>query len=167
MDQASLRAGALMLAAATGIVVAGILIDRLKNRMPRAIMLGPAVFSLLSAVLLAFALHFFEGGPRLLLMAVGSLFMLGSVGPAFAAAQTVIHPGLRATAVGVINVVGHLVASIGPIFAGAMSDRFGIAAGIELSTLALGAAALFFTVGARYYEADAARYAQLQTPPPA
>jgi MFS transporter, Spinster family, sphingosine-1-phosphate transporter len=167
MDKASVRAAALMLAAATGIVLAGLLTDQLKKRSPTAIMLGPAAFSLISGVLLALALHSFEGASRLVLMICGSLFMLGSVGPAFAAAQTVVHPGLRATTVGVINVIGHLTASIGPIFAGAMSDRLGIATGIELSTLALGAAAIFFVVGARYYEADAARFAHLQIPPPA
>lgn len=162
MDQAAMRSAFVLLAATVGAILGGMLVDRLKANMPRALMLGPAVYTLISGLAFVFGLTQFTGDARFAVLLLGAFFMSASFGPMFAASQTVVHAGLRATTVGVINVIGQLIGGTGAIVAGALSD----AMGIDLSLAAISGALLISAValwaGSRHYVRDVEKIPQIR-----
>ena len=72
-----------------------------------------------------------------------------------AVTQDVIHPGLRATSYSLCVVVQVLLgSSIGPIFTGAVSDRFGIQTAMTVLPVFCLLAGILFFIGSLFYEKD-------------
>jgi predicted MFS family arabinose efflux permease len=157
MDQASMRSALVLLAAAAGAILGGMAVDRLKRRIPRISMIGPAAYALISGLAFAIALAQLEGNTRFIVMMVAAFFMSATFGPMFAACQSVVHAGLRATTVGVINVIGQIIGSLGPIVTGMLSDSMGLGISLAIAASALLASALALFVGSHFYDADVAK----------
>ena len=161
-DQAALRSSFLLVAAAFGAILGGMAVDRWKQRSLKMAMRGPAAFALLSSVGFALGLTQLEGADRMSALLVGAFFMSASMGPIIAASQTVIHPGLRATTVGIINVIGQIFGGSGAILTGVLSESFGLAVALTWISLALPLAAVVLFAGASRYEIDADRVPRIE-----
>lgn len=118
----------------------------------------PALAILLSGIAFAIA---FSGNPHgshfMPVLLIGSLFSSFCLGPLFAVSQTVVHPGLHATTVGMMNLIWQLLGGMGPILTGVLSDRLGIQAALGLNAGMLVLAAGIMLWGSRHLAADTAR----------
>lgn len=166
-EQAGVKAAVIVLCGAAGSVAWGALIDRAGTHKPRNKLLAMAALCLLSMVMLAlpFAATALGWGidPRLQfgLIAAGSFVVTCTVGPVSAVVIDVIHPGVRATGSSVLALFQNLFGlAAGPVIAGLLSDRVGLAPALTVVPLFSIAAAAFFLRAARTYEADAARAAE-------
>jgi len=70
----------------------------------------------------------------------------------------VIHPGLRATSYSLCVIVQVLLgSSLGPIFVGAISDRYDIQTAMALLPVFCVIAGILFFIGSIFYEQDLAK----------
>ncbi|MCF8106344.1 MAG: MFS transporter [Desulfohalobiaceae bacterium] len=162
MGKAGPKGGVVMMMAIVGAPLGGYLADKWRSgSKPTARMIFPAISSTVTAVLLFLAFTVFrETGQYIILLASG-LAAVAFVPAAVAVTQDVVHPGLRATSLAVNVVVQHLLgSSLGPIFVGAISDRFGLQTALAtLPVFCLLAGVLFFA-GSFSYLRDAANAEQ-------
>ncbi|TAL35739.1 MAG: hypothetical protein EPN93_09800 [Spirochaetes bacterium] len=121
-------------------------------------MLVPAITSVLTAVILFSAFAFFEGTAQYITLLMVGITAVAFVPSAVAVTQDVVHPGLRAMSLSINVIVQHVLGSaLGPVFVGAVSDRYDIITALSvLPAFSILAAVLFF-IGSFYYEGDAAR----------
>jgi MFS family permease len=96
------------------------------------------------------------------LIAVGGFLMTCSVGPVSAVVIDVVHPGVRATGASVLSLFQNLLGlAAGPFIAGTLSDMYGLETALKITPLFGLAAAAFFLLAARSYEADIKRVADV------
>ena len=112
-------------------------------------MLFPALSSAGSAIILFYAFTYLDGSFQYVALLCSGLTLIMFVPPGVAVTQDVVHPGLRATSLSINIVIQHMLgSSLGPLFVGAVSDRYGLSCGLRmLPFFALIAGVLFF-VGA-------------------
>jgi MFS family permease len=106
-----------------GTFFGGFLSDRLQKRFPTVAcwLPGAGVLIALPIYLLAFAAPTFNGAFLLLLIA--PIFHYLYLGPMYAAAQSVVQPRMRATAVAILLLIVNLIGyGLGPPLVGALSD---------------------------------------------
>ncbi len=150
-----------------GVVLGGILTDRLGRRDPRWRLYVPGLACL---VVVPADLAFLLGDERPLWIggfALSSVFTLLHQGPVYAAVMNVAKPRMRATATALVLLCSSLLGQVvGPLWVGWLNDRlhphFGESA-IRFSMLVVvagvAAASVCFLVAARTLEADARRAA--------
>jgi dipeptide/tripeptide permease len=74
---------------------------------------------------------------------------------AIAVTQDVVHPGLRAISYALCVISQNLLgSSLGPIVTGVLSDAYGIATALKLSTLAALISCILFYLGSKFYKRD-------------
>jgi MFS family permease len=161
MGDAAMRSALVLLVAACGTVLGGILVDRLKRFGLSVMMLAPGIYALLSALAFAIAFTALTGDSRFIALCIGGFFMSATFGPMFTACQRLVHPGLRATVVGVINVIGQIIGGLGPLSAGLLSDVIGLESALALVCLVMMAGGIAMALGATYYEMDVVRTERL------
>ncbi len=158
-DMAALVAAALVSLSAGGSIVVGALADRATARMPRARPIAASLAALASALFLWPA--FLAGiAPswQLAALAMCALVMGGTIGPSGAMAIDVAPASLRVTFASVAACIqGGLGLATGPILAGVISDRHGLAAAFKVLPFFSLLAAGLFVVAARHYLRDVAR----------
>ena len=161
MSKAGLKTGSVMLLAIIGAPLGGYLTDAWMKRRQNARMVFPALSSAITALLLFIAFAFFRGQGQYLVLLAAGVFAVAFVPAAVAVTQDVVHPGLRATSLSVCVIVQHLLGSaLGPLFIGALSDRYGLEkAMIWLPLFAL-LGSLLFLIGSRFYTNDLAAVEQ-------
>jgi len=158
MSQAGTKGGLIMFLAIVGAPLGGFIADKWFVKRPAARLLVPAITSVMTAVILFIAMVFLRGnGQYLLLLSVG-ITAVAFVPSAVAVTQDVVHPGLRAMSLSINVIVQHVLgSSLGPVFVGAVSDRYDIITALAvLPAFSLLAAILFF-IGSFFYEEEAAR----------
>jgi MFS family permease len=155
MSEAGTKAGLVMLMSIVGAPIGGFLADKWQKANPRGRLLFPSVSSLLSFVVFisAFAL-----APESLLFPIACLGgMMGAsfVPSAAAVTQDVVHPGLRAISYSLCVITQHILGTaLGPVFVGAVSDRYGIHIAFVVLPFAFLVAATFFFMGSFFYPRD-------------
>ena len=161
MSKAGLKGGSVMLLAIIGAPLGGYLADAWMKRRPNARMVFPALSSAITALLLFIAFAFFRGQGQYLVLLAAGVFAVAFVPAAVAVTQDVVHPGLRAISLSVCVIVQHLLGSaLGPLFIGALSDRYGLETAMTwLPGFAL-LGCLLFWVGSRFYANDLAAVEQ-------
>lgn len=160
-DQAGLKAAIVILLGAAGTVVWGNLADRAGRKQPRRKLHVVTAACLLTLALLSFAFGALPpGGLQFALIAVGGFTLTCTLGTAPAIVMDVVHPGLRATAAGMVALIQSLLGlAAGAFVAGALSDAFGLQTALAVIPVASLGAALLFIVAARSYEPDKDRVA--------
>lgn len=155
-EQAAMRAAAVLLAGSAGAVVWGHLADRFGARRPQRKMQVIAWASLASFVALSLGFGALPPGPaQFVLIVIGAVCMTGTIGTVSAVAVDVVHPSVRATAVGMVAFVQNIFGlAAGPLIAGRMSDAFGLAAAMAIVPVFALASGVVLTLGARSYESD-------------
>ncbi len=156
---AGLAAGILVVASGVGVLASSALADRLGRRVPSARVFVPALGASLTFAIFTPTFALVPAGTaQFVLMTIGSIVMMSSVGPGAAVVQDVVPERVRATAAAVQAMVLNLVGLAGgAALTGALSDRVGLQAALALVPIASLAAALCFALARRTYADDASR----------
>ena len=158
MKKAALMAGVAVLIAGIGMIVGGGLADRLSVKNPRRRALVPAVYSVLTAVILMAAFALPPGPLGLGLIMLGAFFAAAQGGCSAALTLDVTHPGVRATVTATLVLANNLIGlAPGPLIVGLLSDQVGLKMAMTVTPLLALAAAVCFVLASRSYETDAAR----------
>ena len=158
VDQAGMKVGIIMMMAIVGAPLGGFLADMWTKKRENARLLLSALSAILSAVIFYMAFVLFTGSTQYILLLAGGLTVMTFVPAAAAVTQDVVHPGLRAVSYAFCVIVQNLLgASVGPVFIGAMSDKYGIATAVAMLPLFLVAASGLFFIGSFFYKRDLAK----------
>jgi MFS family permease len=148
-------AGAVMLLALIGAPVGGYVIDKWRDKEPRARLLFPAISTLISGILLFVALTLLKGTGQMIVLFIFGIFIMTFVAGAAAVTQDVIHPGLRATSYSIAVAVQNLLGSFtAPIVLGKISDMSNLATAMSILPFMLLVGSLLFWLGSRHYISD-------------
>ncbi|MFD1554971.1 MFS transporter [Paraburkholderia silviterrae] len=160
VDHASALAAVFVLTMGVGMILCGMLTDRVsRHSAPRKWTMAIA-YSVSSFVSLVVAFQLPPGPLQLALMGVGMFFVWGTSGPTGAMVANLTPPAIHATAIAVWALANNLLGlASGPIIAGMLADRIGLHAALQLMPFAAIGAALLFMIGKRYYPSDLLRIA--------
>jgi MFS family permease len=163
MEKAALKGSLVMLLAIVGFPLGGFLADHWRKRRANARLLFPALSSLITGVVFLGAFYFFQGAWQYTLILLGGVAASAFSPAAIAVTQDVVHPGLRATSYSFCVISQNLLgSSLGPLFVGAVSDRYGIHLALTLVPFFSLLAALLFFAAAFFYETDQARVEKIE-----
>ena len=162
-QKAGMMAAGLAMLVLVGAPAGGILADRWMRRRVNARMVFSGITSLLSALLLALALAFSHTWALWPLLVIFGILTVCYVAPAAAVTQDVVHPGLRALAMGCCVICQHLLGGAwSPMLIGGLSDRMGLDRALFLLPVFGLLAAGLLLAGARFYEKDLARVREVE-----
>lgn len=158
VDRAGRAAAVLLLVCGTGMVLCGMLSDRLANNRPdRKIMLAIA-YSLGAAASLAMALQLPAGHVQFALIGLAMFLVAGTTGPAGAMVANLTPLAVHGTAFATLTLANNLIGlAPGPILTGRLADSLGLLAALRLLPLTCIAAAVMFGLMRRSYLADLGR----------
>ncbi|WP_330115534.1 MFS transporter [Pseudomonas sp. JS3066] len=154
-DKAGAVAAIIVLTGGAGMIVCGILSDRLcRNAPDRKIALAIA-YCLISCVLLSVAFQMAPGVAQLVTIALAMLVATGTSGPAGAMVANLTHYSIHGTAFATLTLANNLLGlAPGPYVTGVLADHFGLDRAFQLIPLISIAAALVFWYGKRHYQKD-------------
>jgi MFS family permease len=153
--QAGLKSGSIMLLAIIGAPLGGFITDRWRKKRINARLLFPTITTLISAVILFFALTMFRDKIQYILLLALGFFITAFISAAAAVTQDVVHAGLRAISYAIAVVVQNLLgASLGPVTMGAISDASNIQTALSILPISLLIASIMFFAGSFFYEKD-------------
>ncbi|MGE3289191.1 MAG: MFS transporter [Pseudonocardia sp.] len=153
-DKAAAVAAGLVLLVGSGMVVCGMVTDRVARVDPARKWTAAIVFCAISLVCLTTGFGLAAGPAQLVLVGIGAFFAAGSSGPAAAMVARLTHPSIRASAMGTLTVANSLLGlALGPLVVGVLADRLGLATALQIAPLAYVAAIGALVVGARVYPA--------------
>ncbi len=157
-DKAGVGAAVFILIGAIGMIVCGIVTDRLSRVKAERKWTIAMTYSLTSAGLLLFAFQFPAGPAQLVLLGAGMAMVAGTTGPAGAMVANLTPAPIHATAFATLTLANNLLGlAPGPFVTGLIADRVGLMDAMQMVPLvALGAVAAF-AVGKRYYAGDLKR----------
>ncbi|WP_349918278.1 MFS transporter [Aeromonas veronii] len=157
-DKAGAAAAIIVLCSGAGMILCGMLSDRLcKARPDRKISLAIGYCIGSCALLsLAFALPF--GLPQLVLICLGMFIATGTSGPAGAMVANLTHASVHGTAFATLTLANNLLGlAPGPFITGKVSDHIGLDNAFRLVPIISIAAAMVFLYARRHYHKDVAR----------
>lgn len=170
LGEAGLYAGLIAsLPAALSVLGSGWLADRLGARNTSAYALIPGICLIIGGPIYAFAITRDSLGLLLGLISIATFLNFGYLGVTYAALQNLMHPRMRATAAAILNVIYGIVAGLGPLLLGMLSDAmtrsYGEAQGLVWA-MAIGGliyvwAGVHYLLASRNYAGD---LASTQTP---
>jgi len=158
MQQASLKGSSIMLLAIIGSPLGGYLADMWMKKRINARPLFSALSSVSTSVVFFSAFYFFSGPLQYYVLLFGGVWAIAYLSSAIAVTQDVVHPGLRATSYSLCVIVQNLLgSSLGPLFVGAMSDKYDIKTALTIASLSPLVSGVLFFLGSFYYEKDLAK----------
>lgn len=161
-DKAAAVAAGLVLLIGTGMVVCGVVTDRVARTDPSRKWTAAIVFCAISLLCLSIGFGLAAGPAQLVLVGIGAFFAAGSSGPAAAMVARLTHPSVRASAMGTLTVANSLLGlALGPFVVGVLADRLGLATALQIAPLVYIAAIGALVVGARAYPAGLRRLSTL------
>ncbi len=164
LQKAALMAAVAVLALGVGMVVGGVVTDRLSRKNPRNRIRVPAAFAVVSGIVLMVGFALPPGPLALGMIVAGALFAAAPCGPAVALAIEVTHPSVRATVTATVSLFGNgLGNAVTPYLVGLGSDVVGLQLALTVAPVISLGGALCFMLAGRSYEADAARQRSLAT----
>jgi MFS family permease len=163
-DKAGVGAAAFILIGAIGMILCGIVTDRVSKVIPERKWTAAISYSGISSVLLLIAFQLPPGTAQLVMIAAGMLLVAGTTGPAGAMVANLIHPTIHASAFATLTLGNNLLGlAPGPFLTGVIADRIGLMGAMEIVPAVALAAAVAFTIGKRHYAKDLQRiHAQVQ-----
>jgi len=153
-----------ILVSAFGVIIWGVVVDRLARRQPRNKL--PLLSVLCVAAAAIFMVAFgggYTGDAQFKLIVLGGFFMTSIMGVITGVAMDVIHPGMRSTGAAVLAVILNLLGlAVGPFLTGVLSDKWGLQQALAVIPLASLLAAVLFIVAMRTYDADVAKISDVK-----
>jgi len=165
MDPARAGAGAalVVLASAAGMVLCGVLSDRMCRATPERKIALASAYCLGSCVLLSVAFALAPGALQLVLIAAGMFLAAGTTGPAGAMVANLTHRSLHGTAFATLTLANNLLGlAPGPYLTGVLADHAGLARACQIVPLVSLLAAAVFAYARRSYLADVDQAAGMQ-----
>lgn len=159
-----------ILVSAFGVIICGVVVDRLARRQPRNKLPLLSVLCVCAAVIFMIAFGgSYTGDAQYKLIVLGGFFMTSIMGVITGVAMDVIHPGMRSTGAAVLAVILNLCGlAVGPFLTGVLSDKWGLQQALTVVPLASLLAAVLFLIAMRTYDADVAKISgvKLDVAPP-
>jgi MFS family permease len=163
-DKAGVAAAGFLMLGGAGMIVCGIVTDRVSRTFPIRKWYSAIVYSLGSFVLLAVGFHLHAGPLQLAVIGAGIFLVAGTSGPAGAMVARLTPEAIHASAFGTLTLVNNLIGlAPGPLVTGMIADRVGLLGALQLVPFAALAATLAFAVGKRHYPADLQRLADFES----
>ncbi len=163
IDRAGLLSSVVMLLAIIGAPLGGFLTDRWFKQRAAARLLLPAITSAIACLFLFLSFFLLNGTNQYIALLLTGITVIMFAPGAVAVTQDVVHPGLRATSLGVCIVTQHLLGSApGPLVIGALSDMYGLSTAMLFLPGFLALAAILFFIGSFSYVRDAARAEKME-----
>lgn len=154
---AGIAAGSVLLVG-SGMIVCGMITDRVARANPARKWTSAIGFCSISLVCLGAGFRMEAGAAQLILIGIGAFFAAGSSGPTAAMVARLTHPSVRASAMGTLTVANNLLGlALGPFVVGVLADRIGLAGALGLAPLVYIAAIAALVVGRRLYPAGLRR----------
>jgi predicted MFS family arabinose efflux permease len=159
-DKAGATAALVVLASGAGMVLCGMLSDRMSHTTPsRKAALG-SVYSLGSALLLTIAFALPHGPLQLVLIGAGMFLAAGGSGPAGAIVADLTPLAIHGTAFATLTLANNLLGlAPGPFVTGLLADHVGLDRAFQVLPLASLVSAVLFLYVSRHYAGDAERLA--------
>lgn len=156
--KAGLISAVIVLVGGSGMVLCGILCDRLgRANPPRKIALAIG-FCLVSCVLLSIAFRLSPGTAQLSLICLGMLVAAGTSGPSGAMVANLTAPAVHGTAFATLTLANNLLGlAPGPLLTGVLADHIGLDRAFQLIPLLSILASLVFIYARRHYHNDMRR----------
>ncbi|NUU38741.1 MFS transporter [Pseudomonas sp. C2B4] len=157
-DKAGGLAAIIVLCSGAGMILCGMLSDRMCRHVPERKVALAIAYCLGSCLLLSAAFALQAGPVQLVLICLGMLIAAGTTGPAGAMVANLTHYSVHGTAFATLTLANNMLGlAPGPFITGKVSDLIGLHAAFQLVPLvSLGAAAVFFYAKCHYHK-DIAR----------
>jgi MFS family permease len=157
-DKAGVVAAGFILLMGVGMILCGVVTDRVTGKLPVRKWTSALVYASLSLVLLLLGFSQDPGAVQLLLIAVGVFFAAGTAGPAGAMVANLTPSSLRATAFGTLTLVNNLLGlAAGPFVTGLLADRLGLVGAMQVVPLVSVLAIVALLIGRRAYPSSVLR----------
>ncbi|MET4612376.1 MFS family permease [Rhodococcus sp. PvR044] len=136
-DRAGVASAGVFLAIGAGMVLGGVITDRVSRRDPSRKWTTAIFYCLTAAVLLIAAFSFGPGPVQLILLGAGALFSSATSGGVASIVIMLTHPSLRASALGVGTMSNSIFGlALGPVVVGMLADRHGLSVAMQIAPLA-------------------------------
>nr|WP_238526481.1 MFS transporter [Gordonia neofelifaecis] len=153
----------------TGMVVCGVITDRISRTDPSRKWTIAIVFCAISLVTLGAAFRVETGPLQLTLLAIGAFFSAGTSGPTAAMVAGLTHETVRSSALGTLTVANNVLGlALGPFVIGVLADKMGLMDALALAPIFYIGAIAALIVGHRVYPrglrklaAQSARYSAI------
>ncbi|MER5362002.1 MFS transporter [Streptomyces sp. NPDC002785] len=156
--KAGVVAGGFALITGIGMILCGIVTDRLSRRIGARKWTVAIICSLGSLVLLTAGFHLPVGPPQLLLIGAGTLLSNATAGPAAAMVANLTPAAVAATAMATLTLANSLLGlAPGPAVTGMLADRMGLLGALQLVPLVAALSGAAFVIGKLHYENDLRR----------
>jgi len=151
-DKAAGLAAIAILVMGVGMIVCGVVTDRLSRLVPIRKWTTAIAYSAGSLVFLGVGFALPPGGAQLLLLAVGVFFAAGTSGPTGAMVVNLTAEPIRATALGTLTLANNMLGlAAGPFVVGLLADSVGLVTAMRFVPIAALAAAAILYVGRLVY----------------
>src|SRR6185312_14719010 len=151
-DKAAGLAAIAILVMGVGMIVCGVVTDRLSRLVPIRKWTTAIAYSAGSLVFLGVGFALPPGGAQLLLLAVGVFFAAGTSGPTGAMVVNLTAEPIRATALGTLTLANNMLGlAAGPFVVGLLADSAGLVTAMRFVPIAALAAAAILYVGRLVY----------------
>jgi predicted MFS family arabinose efflux permease len=153
-------ASLLLLGMAVGMIVCGLLTDRLARAAPVRTWTTAMGYATASLLLLGVGFALPPGPAQLTLIGAGAFFAAGTTGPAGSLVAGLTSASIRASALGVLALAYNLLGlTPGPLVIGMLADRLGLATAMRLAPAVSLAVIAVLAVGRRAYPHSVRRIA--------
>ncbi|MEV0467746.1 MFS transporter [Nocardia tengchongensis] len=164
LDKAAGVAAMFVLLVATGMVVCGMITDRVSRADPAHKWMTGVVFCAISLIALGIGFRLGTGAPQLILLGIGAFFSAGCSGPIAAMVASLTHESVRSSALGTLTMANNLLGlALGPFVIGILADRLGLLESLQLAPLSYIVAIVALLVGKRVYPAGLRKLAAQST----
>lgn len=158
IDKAGGVAAIIVLCSGVGIILCGMLCDRLGRTRPDRKVSLAIIYCLGSCLLLSLAFALPPGMAQLVLICMGMMIAAGTNGPSSAMVANLTHYTVHGTAFATLTLANNLLGlATGPLLTGKVSDLIGLDNAFQLVPLVSIAAAAVFFYARRHYMADMTR----------
>lgn len=160
-DKAGLVASVFILISGAGMVLCGMLSDRLSRSRPEQKVTLAIAYCLISCVLLTIGFRLDAGAAQLGLVALGMFLAAGTTGPAGAMVANLTHTAIHGTAFATLTLFNNLLGlAPGPFITGILADQQGLSSALALIPMISLVSAAVFMYGRQYYYQDMVRVRQ-------
>ena len=152
-DKAAVAAAGFLLLGGIGMIVCGIVTDRVSKAKPERKWVTAIAYCLISLVLLGVGFRLQAGALQLVMLGAGIFVVAGTSGPAGAMVANLTPPTIHAPAFATLTLVNNLLGMApGPLVTGYIADRIGLPGALQIVPLAAALATLMFMIGKRNYQ---------------
>jgi MFS family permease len=162
-DKSGVMAALFVLIAGTGMVMCGIITDRVSQKKPIRKWSMCIAYSLISFSLLSIAFLLPPSPAQLALIGVAMFFAAGTSGPAGAMVANLTSPVVHAAAFATLTLANNLFGlAPGPLVTGMLADRLGLHGALQAIVFIALPASIAFLIGRRHYAQDLLRIQALR-----